>query len=46
MKRLTTETPDGNFETMLNFVFSQDGWAHIYDADGQEVNRKPEEWTQ
>ena len=29
MKRLTTETPDGNFETMLNFVFSQDGWAHI-----------------
>lgn len=29
MKRLTTDTPDGNFETMLNFVFGKDGWAHI-----------------
>lgn len=29
MKRLTTDTPDGNFETMLNFVFGRDGWAHI-----------------
>lgn len=35
MKRLTTDTPDGNFETMLNFVFSQDGWAHIR-TDGEE----------
>ena len=35
MKRLTTETPDGNFETMLNFVFSKDGWAHIR-HDGNE----------
>ena len=29
MKRLTTDTPDGNFETMLNLVFGKDGWAHI-----------------
>lgn len=29
MKRLTTDNPDGNFETLLNLVFSRDGWAHI-----------------
>lgn len=35
MKRLTTDTPDGTFETMLNLVFGQDGWAHIrHDGDG------------
>lgn len=35
MKRLTTDTPDGNFETLLNLVFSENGWAHIrYDGDG------------
>ena len=35
MKRLTTDTPDGNFETMLNLVFGKDGWAHIR-TDGEE----------
>lgn len=35
MKRLTTDTPEGNFETMLNLVFEQDGWAHIRN-DGDE----------
>lgn len=35
MKRLTTDTPDGNFETMLNLVFGKDGWAHIR-TDGKE----------
>lgn len=35
MKRLTTDTPDGNFETMLNLVFGRDGWAHIR-TDGEE----------
>lgn len=29
MKRLTREAPKDNFETMLNFVYSKDGWAHI-----------------
>lgn len=29
MRRLTTDTSEGNFETMLNFVFGKDGWAHI-----------------
>lgn len=38
MERLTTDTPNGNFETMLNFVHGKDGWAHIYDEDGKEVN--------
>ena len=33
MKRLTTDTPDGNFETMLNLVFGKDGWAHIRHDD-------------
>lgn len=35
MKRLTTDTPNGNFETMLNLVFGKDGWAHIR-TDGEE----------
>lgn len=38
MKRLTTDAPEGNFETMLNFVFGQDGWAHIrHDGDTENV---------
>lgn len=35
MNRLTTDTPADNFETMLNFVFSKDGWAYIR-HDGEE----------
>lgn len=38
MKRLITDTPEGNFETLLNFVHTKDGWAHIYDENGNEVN--------
>lgn len=38
MKRLTTDTPDGNFETMINLVFSKDGWAHIrHDVEKRTV---------
>lgn len=44
MKRLTTETPDGNFETMLNFVFSKDGWAHIR-HDGSEGTVPLTQWA-
>lgn len=33
MKRLTTDTPDGNFETMLNLVFGKNGGAHIRHDD-------------
>ncbi len=44
MKRLTTETPDGNFETMLNFVFSKDGWTHIR-HDGSEGTVPLTQWA-
>lgn len=38
MKRLTTDTPDGNFETMLNYVYGKDGFAHIrFDSEQDEV---------
>lgn len=38
MKRLTTDTPDGNFETMLNYVYGKDGFAHIrFDGEQDEV---------
>lgn len=38
MKRLTTDAPDGNFETMLNFVFGKDGWAYIrHDGEREDV---------
>lgn len=38
MKRLTTDAPDGDVETVLNFVFSQDGWAHIrHDGTGGDI---------
>lgn len=38
MKRLTTDTPKGNFETMLNFVYGKDGWAHIrHDGEREDV---------
>lgn len=44
MKRLTTETPDGNFETLLNFVFSKDNWAHIR-HDGNEGSVPLTQWA-
>lgn len=44
MKRLTTDTPDGNFETMLNFVFGKDGWAHIR-HDGENADVPLTEWA-
>lgn len=44
MKRLTTYTPDGNFETMFNLVFSKDGWAHIR-HDGEEGTVPLTQWA-
>lgn len=44
MKRLTTDTPDGNFETMLNLVFGKDGWAHIK-IDGEEGTVPLTQWA-
>lgn len=44
MKRLTTDTPDGNFATMLNLVFSKDGWAHIR-TDGEEGTVPLTQWA-
>ena len=34
MDRLTNDTPQGNFETMLNYVFGKDGYAYIR-SDGE-----------
>ncbi len=44
MKRLTTDFPDGNFETVLNFVYGKDGWAHIR-HDGEHEDVRLTEWT-
>lgn len=44
MKRLTTDAPDGNFETMLNLVFGKDGWAHIR-HDGEEGSVSLTQWA-
>lgn len=44
MKRLTTDTPDGNFETMLNFVYGKDGLAHIR-HDGENADVILTEWA-
>ena len=44
MKRLTTDKPDGNFETMLNFVYGKDGWAHIR-HDGENADVPMTEWA-
>lgn len=43
MKRLTTDHPDGNFETSMNYVFSDDGWACIR-HDGNHGNVPLHEW--
>lgn len=29
MKRLTTDTPQDNFETIMNMVYGKDGWQYI-----------------
>ena len=44
MKRLTTDNPSGNFETMLNFVYGKDGWAHIR-SDGEETDVLLSKWA-
>ena len=44
MIRLTTDTPNGNFETMLNFVYGKDGWAHIR-YDGAHEGVKLTDWA-
>ena len=38
MKRLTTDAPDGIFETALNFVYGKNGWAYIrHDGEHEDV---------
>lgn len=38
MKRLTKDNPQENFETMMNYVFGKDGWAHIrHDGESEDV---------
>lgn len=38
MKRLTTDHPNDNMETMLNYVYGKDGWAHIlHDGENADV---------
>ena len=34
MKRITTDTPQGNCETMLNFAYAEDGWVKIRGING------------
>ncbi len=33
MNRLTTDNPQSNFGTMLNLVYSKDGWQYIRHGD-------------
>lgn len=44
MKRLTTDTPSGNFETALNFVYGKDGWAYIR-HDGEHEDVRLTDWA-
>ena len=44
MKRLTTDNPKDNFETVLNYVFGQGGWAYIR-HDGLKENVPLTEWA-
>lgn len=44
MDRLTSDSPDGNFETMLNFVYGKDGWAYIR-HDGEYENVLLTDWA-
>lgn len=44
MRRFTEDVPEGNFETMMNFVFSRDGWVHIR-HDGEMENVLLTEWV-
>lgn len=38
MKRLTHEKPQDNFGIMMNYVFANDGWAHIcHDGENEDV---------
>lgn len=38
MERLTKDNPQENFETMMNYVFAKDGWAHIrHDGEREDV---------
>lgn len=34
MKRLTTDNPQDNFETVMNMVYGKDGWQYIRCGDG------------
>ena len=44
MERLTTDAPQGNFETMLNYVYSKDGIANIR-SDGTNDDVPLHEWA-
>lgn len=44
MERLTTDNPQGNFETMLNYVYSKDGIAYIR-SDGAADDLPLHEWA-
>lgn len=44
MERLTTDSPSGNFETVLNFVYGKDGWAYIR-HDGEHADVMLTDWA-
>lgn len=33
LPKMVTDNPQGNFETMLNLVYSKDGWSYIRHGD-------------
>lgn len=35
MNRLTTNCPKNNFETVLNLVYSKEGWQYIRHGGGE-----------
>lgn len=45
MKRLTCDDPQDNFLTMMNYVFSADGWAYIR-HNGKEANVPLTDWAE
>lgn len=42
MKRLTTDKPSNNTETMLNYAYAKDGYVYLSYADGEEDIRLTE----
>ena len=44
MNRLTTDYPESNAATLLNYAFAKDGWVHIR-HDGLQGDVPLTEWA-